>query len=138
MKKVFSILMAFLILISGMHLSVASHFCGGELAAVKWSLSGKLATCGMEKDANTPDNQESIASDCCHNQLAFCKTDYNFDISSIQLKQPSFKIIKMMVATENLIAYSPAKTFSNFTNVIPPGQISSSTVSITDICVFRI
>ena len=53
MKKIVSAFLALLLLISGMHLSVASHYCGGMLAQVKWSFDKELATCGMEGEHNT-------------------------------------------------------------------------------------
>jgi len=33
-----------------LHLSVATHYCGGKIVASQISLSGKLASCGMEDD----------------------------------------------------------------------------------------
>jgi uncharacterized protein YxeA len=48
MKKIFSILFAVMVVLSGMHISISTHICGGEIAAVKLSVSAVKATCGME------------------------------------------------------------------------------------------
>jgi hypothetical protein len=49
-KKIVSISLLFLTLTALLHLSIATHYCGGMKAASKISFSGKLATCGMEND----------------------------------------------------------------------------------------
>jgi len=48
MKKLLSILFAGMLLLSGMHMSMATHLCGGELAAVKWSFSGEMQVAGWK------------------------------------------------------------------------------------------
>ena len=48
MKKTVTILSAFLILLSGVHFTIATHYCNERLAGTKISLSGKTASCGME------------------------------------------------------------------------------------------
>jgi hypothetical protein len=138
MKKFLAILLASMVFLSGMHISIASHFCGGELAAVKWSFSGELATCGMETGDNSSPEQENISSACCHNQLSFYSIDNNYNISVPQLQEPTYKVITQIYAPVDLLLYTSSKTFSSFTNVFPPGQVSVSTVSLPDICVFRI
>jgi hypothetical protein len=138
MKKLLSISLASMIFFSGMHISIASHFCGGNLAAVKWSLSGEMATCGMETGDNSSSEQENITSACCLNQLSFYSVDNNYNISSTQLPEPSCKVIPLIYAPFDLFLCSSTKTFSNFTNVFPPGLFSPSAVNLPDICVFRI
>ena len=78
MKKAFAILFASLVLLSGMHLSVASHLCGGELAAVKCSFTGAQATCGMEDQQSPCSSNAVIEANCCKNQISTCKADNNY------------------------------------------------------------
>jgi hypothetical protein len=85
MKKLLAISFAFFIVLSGMHLSIATHFCGGEVADVKWSFFGKKATCGMEKTQQTCLAHHKIKSNCCHNIIAFYSVDNNYSPSSIQI-----------------------------------------------------
>jgi len=60
MRKLSSISLAILILLAGMHITIATHFCGGEIAATKVSLAGIAASCGMESDKNTGASSEVI------------------------------------------------------------------------------
>jgi hypothetical protein len=53
MKKLLSRSVALIILLTGMNLTISSHFCGGVLAATKVSFTGKLASCGMESGQKT-------------------------------------------------------------------------------------
>ena len=47
-EKLLSISFALLILLSGMHFTIDTHYCGGEFAASKASFLGELVSCGME------------------------------------------------------------------------------------------
>jgi len=139
MKKLFCISFAFLILLSGMHLSVATHFCGGEIAAVKWSFSGKKATCGMENsNSPCPAAHYTIASNCCHNKVAVYTVDNNYTPSSFQIKELSQNVLQVFYIPVSLLYHPLTTSIPLFTNVNPPGELLTSTVSLTDICVFRI
>lgn len=52
MKKIVSIPLIILILFTGITVNVASHYCGGTYIASKISLSGELASCGMEHSSD--------------------------------------------------------------------------------------
>jgi hypothetical protein len=137
MKKLFSILFAFLILLSGMHLSIATHVCGGEIAAVKWSFSEEKATCGMEVAKQSDSDKNTITSECCHNKLSVYTVDNNYNPSSFQIKE----LTKNLLQVFNI----PVNTFSSISNlsyshpnVIPPDIALTSAVSLADICIFRI
>ena len=65
MKKFISISLTFLLLAALFHFSIATHYCGGTIAATKISLSGKLASCGMENDVeNSPQSGTYFLSHC--------------------------------------------------------------------------
>ena len=138
MKKFLSISFAFLILLSGMHLTVATHYCGGKLAASKISVLGELASCGMEDPVDRCQLPgKHISSNCCTNKTAVFTVDNNYAPSfsefkaSSQLDLPLFNIpvsYQLQVVVSNLLN----------TNVHPPGNYLVSDVSLPDICVFRI
>jgi hypothetical protein len=137
MKKVFSILFASVILISGMHLSIAKHICGGEVVAVKWSFSGEKATCGMENPKETCPVHNGIASNCCRNEFAFYAVDNNYCPFSFQIKDITKKLSKIFLVPVNLLFYSTAFPLSSYEIVWPPDKIFARAVSLADICVFR-
>jgi len=138
MKKLFCILFSLLIVLSGMHLSFATHFCGGEIAAVKWSLSGEKATCGMENEKQNFPSQKSISSNCCHNKIANYSVDNNYNPSSYQIKDVTKCVSQFFTVPFNTSLYSINISNSLNANVYPPGEIITSAVSLADICIFRI
>lgn len=126
-------------MLSGAHLTVAKHFCGGKVAATKISLSGKLAICGMEGTEGTcPASGSNLNTHCCNNQVA------TFGMINIFTAPVSVQSEK----SENIphIFYLPvAESFyhiqvnnRSFTDTGPPGGFSASAVNLNDICAFRI
>ena len=139
MKKLFSIVFAALILLSGMHLSLASHYCGGELAAVKWSLDDEKASCGMvvDKQINTTANTITAES-CCKDKTSFFAVDSNYNPSSLQINEPIKQLLQVFYIPESIgIQFSNTHSCVNAT-IQPPGKFIASAVSLPDICVFRI
>jgi hypothetical protein len=136
MKKLFSIVFAALILLSGMHLSLASHYCGGELAAVKWSLVDEKASCGMPSDHQTIPN--GYNAECCQDQLAFYAVDNNYNPATLQISAPVNQLLQVFYIPESIgIQFSNTHSSVNAT-IRPPGKFIASAVNLTDICVFRI
>jgi len=43
-----------------MHISIATHFCGDRISATKLSVSGELASCGMEGVLKTIVNKANM------------------------------------------------------------------------------
>jgi hypothetical protein len=138
MKKVLSILFAFLILLSGMHLSIASHICGGEVAAMKFSFSEKKATCGMESQIQECSNHNSISSNCCKDLVKVYSVDNNYNSSVFQVKELTNNLLQIYTVPVSTIFHSliTAKSLCNY--IIPPDIGLTSAVSLADICVFRI
>jgi len=139
MRKSVSTFMAVLVLLTGLHLSISSHFCGGQLAAVKISLTGKDASCGMEgpSDSSFPAGN-FIKTHCCTNDLTTLAVDSNYSPSfsnSIDIAQ---KVIH--ISGLPLTGIVKAFAFTQYVNLIlsPPGIFRTNTVELADICVFRI
>lgn len=139
MKKLLSILFAGMILLSGMHLSMATHLCGGELAAVKWSVLDEKAGCGMEMVKPVHSSQKSFeAESCCKDEISFLTVDSNYNPSTIQLNTPVNQLMQVFyIPTSIGIQFINTNRSSN-TNVQPPGKFIASAVNLPDICVFLI
>jgi hypothetical protein len=139
MRKVFSILFALVMMISSAHFTIATHYCGGEVAARKISLSGTLATCGME------DSKENCASPgmhvktpCCDNKVVTVGIVNNFTSPvSIQIANTQ-NIQDLFFLQVNLFYHSISGFNQSFTNIHPPGGFSASAVDLNNICAFRI
>jgi hypothetical protein len=138
MKKFFSIGFALLILLSGMQLSLATHFCGGHIAAVKWSFTKEKATCGMEDPHATCPSQKRFTTHCCEDEIAVCSTDPNYNQSEIQLEKVYQTTLQLFIIPIHCTGSVLFPASFLYTNVHPPGKTSANGVKLSDICVFRI
>jgi len=136
MKKTFSILFVLLILVSGMHLTMATHICGGEVAAVKWSFSHEKAGCGME--STNQSCSAIITTDCCHDQLDAFTIDSNYSPTSYQLTKINQLLLQVFYVPANLEFLFSKYSFPTYTNILPPGTSRTRAVYLADICVFLI
>ncbi len=139
MKRGFSIVMAVLVLLTGLHLSVASHFCHGKLAAVKISITAEKATCGMEnEDESTSPSGKFFKTHCCVNELATLTVDSSYSPSTSVSIDFTYKIVPVFATPVLEVDHELA--FSQYSHPIlsPPGIFRKNAVDLTDICVFRI
>ena len=139
MKKIFSISLTLLMLVTILHFSVAIHYCQGKEFASKLSLTGKLASCGMEDNEKTlPLTGTHFVKHCCDNVVTYIGRDnnyfpsYTFIPESVQYSFQSFALPSGYSSN-----YS-ACLIHSYTNESPPGTLMSNDVDLTDICVFRI
>ena len=139
MKKFLSISFSLLILLAGMHLTVSTHYCGGVIAASKVSVSGELASCGMEGPVDLCQLPgKHIGSNCCTNKITVLAVENNYTPSSFEFKSFSQPVLQVFDIPTNF-GINPLPVLSHiFTNVRPPGNFMVSAVSLPDICVFRI
>jgi hypothetical protein len=139
LKKMLSVFLASIILLSGMHFSVARHFCGDEAPNMIFSITGEKATCGMEKDVKTcPIHYDGLSSNCCRDEVSLFMVD-NFDSdASFQIKKLSQKHTQVFISIVSEFFHSALFTFQAYTTVSPPDNITANAVSLTGICVFRI
>ena len=137
MKKVLTILIAAIILVSGMQVSVDRHYCGGKLIDVKISVTGKLASCGMEQTGSSCPDHPTIDKKCCENQLSFFSLNNNY--------YPEYFKSIHQVSEKDILPMHMGNLFSGSTFnkdlvnwVLPPGNNLKSRLTQSDICVFRI
>jgi hypothetical protein len=139
MKKILSILFAILILLSGIHVTIAIHYCGGELAASKVSVSGELASCGMEGPAeNCPLQGKQMGNHCCDDKVSVLAVENSYAPSYFEFKAISHQIVHIFNFPANIPRQSIAVLNFLYTNFRPPGNYLVSDVFLSDICVFRI
>lgn len=138
MKNILTIVLASFILISGMHLSIARHICGGELAEVKVSFSDAVAACGMEKDVNTCATSEEATSNCCRNEITRLSVDDYFGASPMQLKEVTQPVVVLFFLPLIQSLYSVEPEVQAFADVGTQANIVVHEVCLPKICVFRI
>ncbi|NEW84707.1 MAG: hypothetical protein GZ094_20390 [Mariniphaga sp.] len=139
MKKVTSILMAVLVLMTVLHLSFDSHFCGGKLSAVKFSISGEKASCGMENDSeSTQPLGKLFKTHCCDDDLVLLNVDSNYSHSNPQTIDFNQKVIAVfaVLLTENVSELAISRNVHPILN--PQDVFRKNSVGQSAICVFRI
>ncbi len=139
MKKAASISMLILIITAMLHISVATHYCGGNEVGSKVSLTGKLANCGMEGTENA-ETLPGLRFDkhCCDDIVTLCGTDTNFFPSFSFVKETFQYHFQFILIPSALTADSFPGLIPVSADVSPPGALMSTYVDLSDICVFRI
>lgn len=139
MKKVFSILFAVMIILTGMHVSFATHMCGGEISAVKLSFDHEKAGCGMCNESLAIPGTESFNSEsCCKDAISVYTVDGNYSASTIQIQEPVNHLLQVFYIPSSLGIQFNTTSYSSNTHVQPPGKYLASAVNLPDICVFLI
>lgn len=137
-KKVLSISTTILILTAMLHISVATHYCGGMMASSKVSLSGKLASCGMEnKDIQVPVSGTMISSLCCENVVRFYGVSGNY-FPSFNIAPEYFQYHLQTFEIPEFLFRNTTASLINPTSESPPFLANSSHVDLSDICILRI
>ncbi|HBC80189.1 MAG TPA: hypothetical protein DEO60_06870 [Bacteroidales bacterium] len=139
MKKGASILFAFVIIAAMFRFSVAIHYCGGHIAASKISLTGKLASCGME-DSQKKSTPPGIffSRHCCEDAVTSFSTDNNY-VPSFFNVTPPVQIDFQTAGLSSESTISLAEVFKiQYSDKSPPGAIMSTNVDLSEICIFRI
>jgi hypothetical protein len=139
MKKVFSILIALLIILSGVHLTFATHYCGGILAATGINFSGGQVTCGMEKhEEHVFAGETVLSSHCCENVVTVYSVDPNYTPSAIRCDRLCTTQLSIFAIPASAIISNPSFHPVLLTDYGPPGTYQYNAVSLPDICIFRI
>jgi hypothetical protein len=139
MKKTFSIVFVPIFILSGIHFSYAIHYCGGKIAATRFSLTGKKASCGMEAGRmSCPLKGNFFTSACCFDKISFYSTD-DTCIKPLQNDDTATRPFSpaSLIHSISPLAYPCYLVMIN-TNNRSPGNDSFSSVILPDICNFRI
>ncbi|MFY9151447.1 MAG: hypothetical protein WAO52_05500 [Prolixibacteraceae bacterium] len=140
MKKLLSITFAFLILLSGMHFTIATHYCGGEIAATKASFSRELASCGMEgtvDECTVPGNHVE-KKNCCNDKVSAFSIDQNYSPSVYDFNFFAQNILQVFEIPASIDFHSFTAINLSCTDTSPPGNLMIHAVSLPKICVFLI
>jgi hypothetical protein len=137
MKKALSILLSLLFILTVMHLSVASHYCRGNLASTRVNFSGKTAGCGMESNcSHKQQHGTTYDSHCCTDVVKI------YAVDNVYASSTAVKVLKTgtvdYVVVPGLTAQMHATSCANHLVLHPPGPPPISGVSLSDIRVFRI
>lgn len=139
MKRIVSISLMILIIFSGISVKIASHYCGDSFSGTKVSLTGKLASCGMEHQSGTNSSQDLITSHCCEDTMSSFSISTNYVPSSCYaLPDIGQEINHTFILNNDLLSslQIPISAISN--NKLPPGLFSPDSIEQQVICIFQI
>ena len=123
-----------MIILSGLHISMATHICGDEVADVKWSISEQMASCDMAgMDKEIPTEPAFSPKSCCENEISNFIVDSNYNFSALQLNAPELQLLQVFFIPENLGLLLQSTNLSSNTNVQPPSKFFASAVNLPDI-----
>jgi len=139
MKKILSIIFASVIILSGMHFTVSTHYCGGKISSSKISVTGNVASCGMEESSEQcilPGKH--LSSNCCKNKISVFAVENNYTSSFSEFKVYSQTLLHVFLVPVDIQQNLESSVDLISANVSPPGNFQVSSVSLPRICVFRI
>lgn len=126
-------------LVAVLHISIATHYCGGKEVASKVSLTVKLAECGMEdSEKQLPQEGTWISNHCCDNIVTFCGIFNNYSPTYWFVPESYQNNFQVLAVQAELSAKSQTDINPLHSNGSPPGALMSTTVDLSTICVFRI
>ena len=139
MKKGISISLVVLIISAMLHFSVATHYCGGHVAASIISVTGKLAGCGMESSQNeVPPPGKYLSKHCCEDVVVSITTDNNYVPSFFNIADTfQFAFQTSVLPSESSVGLAGIFRLQ-YSDISPPGAMMSTDVDLSDICVYRI
>lgn len=138
MKTILSIPLIILILFSGVIVSFATHYCEGSVVATKISLTGEMATCGMEQTSVDNPLVDKFVNHCCDNVTAVYSICNTYFPSACNAEDPIFQVISVFVVPYNYLIKTEIPKYTLLTNIRPPGCYTPNSVILPDLCIFRI
>ena len=138
MKSIISIPLIVLILFTGISVKFATHYCGGYVAATKVSLTGELATCGMERQSDNNPLQDTYNNNCCDDLTSAYSICNNYFASSYNFDDPGRQVINMIAVPSGYISNQETIINTSFNDIRPPGTNLPNSVDRPVLCIFRI
>jgi hypothetical protein len=137
MKNILTILFAVILPVSGLQISLDRHYCGGSLADVRISFSGKPATCGMESEEQAFPSFQTVESNCCEDQMTVLRIAGQYFPEQFKLKLPVRNITILYHPETNLGTTNPGFT-TLISHTIKSSDDLRQRLKPPDICIFRI
>jgi hypothetical protein len=138
MKTLLSIPLIILILFSGVSVKFASHFCGGSYASTKVSLTGELATCGMEHPSVNNSLQDIYRNNCCNDIISAYSICNNYISSEYNPDAHRPQVISMIFVPADYLCDHKQIINTPYSNLRPPGNYYPNSVARPALCIFRI
>lgn len=139
MKSLLSISLTLLLLLTGVNVKIASHYCGGRISDVKISLTGEAASCGMEHKPATIPSEGLISPHCCDDVVSsvYLSADY-VPAHCYNVPLPGYEIYNSFITPDPLLIHQDVLCSSLSRRGRQQGGLSPSNVQQQVICIFQI
>ena len=140
MKKILSISFAFLIALSVMHITIATHHCCScNVTTEKVSINGELASCGMEgTDDKCSLPGKHFSTHCCDDKVSVLAVDNNYYPSFSEFTAFAQHVLQVYIIPVSIEVHSLTTLNLASMDVSPPTNFLIHAVSLPKICVFLI
>jgi hypothetical protein len=104
----------------------------------KISLSGELASCGMEVDHEKNNNQQSVDYHCCDNVVSAYSIGNDYCPSSLNFAAPATRYTDAGLYTISDLSLNEIVFTASISEIKPPGNFNPNSVDLPVICIYRI
>lgn len=117
---------------------MSMHFCNDNIAAVKWSVTGANASCGMPAESVPSDGSPVLVVDCCHNaSMAYSVDDYNQSVNlNIQVVSPLVSFLFILPVGTPAVLTNKTSIYRQL--IFPEKDLLAGSVPIEGLCEYRI
>ncbi len=137
MKKLLHIPVICLFMLSGMQLTIATHYCREVLTHTSIAFAGHEPGCGMEKDMPSG-NETGISAVCCTNSVLAFQVDNTYMPSDIHLLAFVSHAVHLWELPFSH-SFSHCSNLYSYADASPPGfYFQPGAVNLSVIKVFRI
>lgn len=111
MKKILSIIIAAVFLVSSVGVSIGTHYCGGKVHERSLLLAYNDMSCGMEntdQDSPCENTGATFSKNCCENDSQSIKIEDEYQGSSFKIKLDHNFTAAFLLACINVISTDTA------------------------------
>jgi hypothetical protein len=139
MKTILSIPLALLILLTGINVKIAQHYCGGNFSSAKVSLTGELASCGMEQKSGEKPLEDLFSRHCCDDVISAISISTNYiPFSFCYIQVAGHELSNTYFIQDQLLIRQSDLVYVLSGSRRPPGGFSTSDVKQQVICIYQI
>ena len=154
MRRITSIFLLLIMLVTGAHPVLAMHFCEGELSSVNLinnmhdhSCCDKMAKMSDEDCDNksrphksTSTSVSSVSDGCCHFEKVELSTDdFNYQQHQLNLNNIQLSFDNVWLTLYSVLNYLVPESLVTVQHIFPPGGLNKLNLDLlTYICTYRI
>ena len=130
MKKIFLVILSFVILFASMGFTVSSHICGGKRVKTVLNIGHSDVSCGMENTSNKKcADEKQMKSNCCQDEFQKIQLNDNYTPTvSFKHFSPDFTVVFVAILFD-LLPNANVQPFF-FKNYLPPPLVKDIKVLV--------